>query len=331
MTLGSARRGTPAWRKVRADDGTRIAWRVDAPDGSHGIRTRLPAPLAQTVVPTVVLCNGIACDDGYWDAIWPRLVERGRVIRWHYRGHGRSDTPEDLEQTSVAAVVDDLFAVLEAAGEGPVVLVGHSFGVQVVLEAWHRRPDAVAGIVAVAGAPGHPLGTVSGRNPAALLFPVMQTVTAPVAGMVTAVAGAAMRSPIGYWTGRAIGGIGPDAPRAAMRSYFDHVAARDLPTLLRMFAAMQDHDRSDVLEELTVPVTIVAGEADRMTPQRVAEAMADRVPEARLVLVPGATHVLPVEAPEIVAAEVHRMLDRLRPTGTDDARAGRRAPVTAAS
>ncbi|MGH3665943.1 MAG: alpha/beta fold hydrolase, partial [Egibacteraceae bacterium] len=137
------------WRAVRSFDATPIAWRLDAP----------PDPLADTV--PLVLCNGIACSDSYWRDCVESLARTRQVLRWDYRGHGRSDPPADPSRVGVAAVVGDLVATLEAAGLGTVALMGHSYGVQVVLEAVRALPDRVGGVVAVAGAPGAPLRRVA--------------------------------------------------------------------------------------------------------------------------------------------------------------------------
>lgn len=276
------------WSRVTAADGTAIAWRGDGPVDA----------------PTVVLCNGIACDDGYWSRVWPRLADGVRVVRWHYRGHGRSARPADPAGVTVATVVEDLLAVLEAAGAGSAVLVGHSYGVQVVCEAYRVAPRRVDGLVAVAGGYGHPLGTVRGRDPAAVVGPVVQRLLTPTSRMAAPLVRAGLRSPLSYWAGRAIGGVGPRAPRPLLRGYFDHVAALELDVLVRMLLAMQAHTSVDVLPTITVPTTVVAGSRDGMTPPRVARRMADTVPGARLVELPAATHVLPIEEPGAVADEI---------------------------
>ncbi len=276
------------WQRVLSHDGTAIAWRVDGPADA----------------PAVVLCNGIACDDGYWTAVWPRLAEEVRVVRWHYRGHGRSDRPANPEEVIVSSVVRDLLAVMAAAGLDDAVLVGHSYGVQVVCETFRADPGVVRGLVAVAGAYGHPLGTVLGRNTGAMVFPLLELAMWPAPRAAAALVRAGLRSPLAYWTGRLIRGIGPDAPREVMDEYFEHVAALDLDVMLRMFRAMQEHTSADVLPSIDVPTTVIAGGRDGMTPPRFARSMAEAVPGARLVELPEATHVLPVEEPDRVVAEV---------------------------
>lgn len=290
---------TPAgWQHARSRDGTGIAWRADGPADA----------------PVVVLCNGIACDDVYWSRVWPDLAADHRVVRWHYRGHGRSEPPANREEVFVSSIVRDLEAVVAAAGVDRAVLVGHSFGVQVIAEAFRARRDLVAGLVAVAGAFGHPLGTLRGRDPGVLLFPLIELATWPAPRALTGILRAGLRSPVAYWVGRAIGGVGSDAPRETMHEYFAHVAQLDPLVLLPMFRAMQAHSSADVLPTIDVPTIVLSGAADGMTPPRRASRMARTIPGAELIELPRATHVLPIEEPEEVAEAVRRVVARAEPS-----------------
>lgn len=288
----------PGWRVTSSHDGTRLAWRVDGPAGA----------------PAIVLCNGIACDDGHWSLVWRTLARRYRVVRWHYRGHGRSAAPANPEEVYVSSTVRDLLAVAEAAGVARALLVGHSFGVQVACETWRFAPRLVAGLVAVAGAAGTPLGTVLGRNVAALLFPALAAGRWPARRLADGVTARMVRSPAAYWTGRLIGGIGPAAPRGQLDRYFRHLAAMDPELLLRMGRAMQEHSSADLLPSIDVPAVVLAGGADRMTRPRHGRTLAASLPDARYVEVDGATHVLPIERPDAVVAAVDDVAGRARAT-----------------
>lgn len=286
------------WRWTQGLDGSTIAWRRDGPaNGSTGT--------------PVALCNGIACSTDYWTTIAADLATGRPVLQWDYRGHGRSDVPARPDATTVEDLVGDLVAVLGAAGTDRAVLVGHSFGVQVVLEAARRLPStAVAAVVAVAGAPGAPLprGT-----------------TRPVVGPLELIARAHdrrperagdvwrawWRSPVPHMLARAIGGTSAAAPPAVMTSYYEHVSTRDVGVLLAMLRAMQDHDASDVVPQLQVPLLALAGDADRLTPLPVMASLALGAPDGELVVCHGGTHTLPAERPEWVVAQLEPLLERV--------------------
>lgn len=284
--------GTAAWQQLRSFDGTAIAWRADGFQAQ-----RLP----------VVLCNGIACSDEYWQHIVAPLAADRRVVRWDYRAHGRSGAPADPQQVTVTAVARDLEAVMAAAGIQQAVLVGHSFGVQVALEAARSLGERAAGLVVIAGAPGAPLRVV----PALLGLPVATVLGAAAPSLFGAAWQRACRSPSAYWIARTLGATTRNAPRDVMDAYFAHVEHLDPATMLRMLGAMQAHSAADVLDGLTVPLLAIAGDADALTPVRTMRQMTLRAPDAELEVVAGGSHTLPAEQPAAVLAAMTPFLARV--------------------
>lgn len=79
-------------------------------------------------------------------------------------------------------------------------------------------------------------------------------------------------------------------------------------------AGMRDRpDRSGVLEGVSVPVSIIVGELDVVTPVADSEAMADACPHAGLVVLPGIGHLAPMEAPDAVNQALDALWSGTRP------------------
>ena len=78
-------------------------------------------------------------------------------------------------------------------------------------------------------------------------------------------------------------------------------------------AAMRDREGSEsLLPALAgLPTLVVAGEADTLTPPDQARVMAQAIPGAQLVVVPGAAHLPPMEQPAETTALLRRFLDSL--------------------
>ena len=101
--------------------------------------------------PVVTLTHGVSLDHRTFDAQVGALVDGGyRTLTWDIRGHGASQ-PMGPEM-SIALVVEDLIAVLDALEIERSVLVGQSFGGMVIQDALDRYPHRVSGL-AVVGAP----------------------------------------------------------------------------------------------------------------------------------------------------------------------------------
>jgi pimeloyl-ACP methyl ester carboxylesterase len=95
----------------------------------------------------VVLISGLGDSTLTWAPILPRLAASCRVIAYDRPGMGASPSiegPRSLER--MAAEVAQL---IESLNDGPVVLVGHSLGGLIAVEAFRRSPDLVAGLVLV--------------------------------------------------------------------------------------------------------------------------------------------------------------------------------------
>ncbi len=104
--------------------------------------------------PGVVFLPGFRSDMGGTKALALReaLAARGRsLLRFDYSGHGAS--AGRFEDGTIGAWADDAAAVLDALTEGPQILVGSSMGGWIALLLALRRPDRVAGILALAPAP----------------------------------------------------------------------------------------------------------------------------------------------------------------------------------
>ena len=99
----------------------------------------------------------------------------------------------------------------------------------------------------------------------------------------------------------------PAIPRwTASRQHDAHVQgmagrAGDAGLTLALLALANRPDRREVLPRLVQPVTAVWGEVDPITPRTWVAEIADGVPHGRLVVVPTASHLVPLDAPEALA------------------------------
>ena len=120
----------PAPRTVRAADGVPIAYDVRGQGKA-----------------AVVLLHCWACDRSFWKEQVEPLSRSFRVVTVDLGGHGASG--DGRAAWTVAGLGGDVQAVVEALKLDPVVLVGHSLGGAVALDAARRMPGRVRGVVAV--------------------------------------------------------------------------------------------------------------------------------------------------------------------------------------
>lgn len=279
-------------RRLTSFDGTRIAYRVW---GEETERT------------PVLFCSGIGCNDVYWTEIAPALSEERRVVTWDYPYHGDSGPPGEESEITVGSLARHAHAIVEETSLSPPAVGGHSMGVQVAFEFYRLFPRETAALLPIAGPFQRTVGSLYGTGVGSLILTLLSaaTRTSPEA---TAVAWRVLLDPrLADPIGR-VGGLIGHTPKPVMEEYFRHIAGVDLPGLLEMFRLGQEHSARDLLPHIEVPVLIVHGTADVMTPFYLAEEMARRIPDAELVAVPGGAHTLPAEDPDRITAVVQTFL-----------------------
>ncbi|MFD5772830.1 alpha/beta fold hydrolase [Streptomyces fungicidicus] len=274
-------------------DGARLHVEVHGPDGA----------------PAVVLAHGWTCSTAFWAAQIRDLSADHRVIAYDQRGHGR--TPAS-PACSTEALADDLEAVLTATlGPGErAVIAGHSMGGMTVMAAATRpafRAHAAAVLLCSTGssrlvAESTVLPLRPGRLRTWLTGRILGS-RAPL-GPVTPLARRILR----YGTmGPA---SAPDMVEACARIV--HACPR---AVRHSWSHVLDRlDLDDGVRQLRVPVEIVAGAADRLTPPVHARVIAAALPHCVGVTeLPGVGHMTPVEAPgqvtrrirDLAAAHIH--------------------------
>lgn len=278
-------------RYAIAADGTRIWWR-SAGQGS----------------PAVLLCDGISCAGYIWRHLFPAIAERRRVLHWNYRGHGRSDVPRDVERVSLLDCAKDAFAVLDAAGEPSAVLAGHSMGVQVCLEAHRLHPERVRALALLCGVPGRVLDHFHGRPFLANSFPYIEQAVLRAPRLARWCFRRLLATELAVQIGLRFEVNRQLLPRADLERYLAEAAEVDVVTYARMLAAAAQHDASDHLPEVRVPVLVVAGEKDTWTPFSISTRMHAAIAGSDLLVLPAGSHTGPLEHPELVALRLEKFL-----------------------
>ncbi|HYJ08168.1 MAG TPA: alpha/beta hydrolase [Polyangiaceae bacterium] len=262
-------------------------------------------------VPTALLCDGLVCDGYIWRYLWDDLAELGPVAHFHYRGHGRSGLPIDRDRVDVVAHAADMNAVREHLGDPEVVLVGHSLGTQVCLEAYRARPERVRGLVLLCGSFGRVTHTFKGSELLSNVLPNIQEFSSRHPRLLRALwARVPVRAALKL--GILLGDIDPNKVRVEdVEPYFRHALHVDFTLFARMLQAAGEHSAQDLLPEIRVPTLVVAGSRDTFTPPEVSVAMAEAIPGARLELVAGGSHILPLEEQDKVRNLVRDFLASL--------------------
>ncbi|MEU1184407.1 alpha/beta hydrolase [Streptomyces sp. NPDC005820] len=318
-----ALRGTPG--KAIADDGTELYYEVDDVEpqgGPAGRRRRLFGRKAPLPV-TVVFSHGYCLTQDSWH--FQRAALRGvvRTVHWDQRSHGRSARGAAQLRDDVPLTIDqlgrDLKAVIDAAApEGPIVLVGHSMGGMTVMALAAQYPEFLRErVVATAfvGTSSGRLGEVNFGLPVAGVNAVRRVLPGVLKalGQQAALVEKGRRATADLFAGiiKRYSFASKDVDPAVARFAERMIEGTPIDVVAEFYPAFTDHDKTEALGLFTgMPVLVLAGTGDLVTPSEHSEAIADALPGAELVLVPDAGHLVMLEHPEVVTDRLADLLAR---------------------
>lgn len=264
----------------------------------------------------MLLCDGIGCDGYVWRYLKHDLGTRF-AVHPHYRGHGRTAAPRDASRVTIEDLADDVACVLDDALLDRAVLIGHSMGVQVALEAYRRHPSRVAGLVLLCGAPSHPLKTFRGSAKLEELLPTIQKWVHRVPGVINRLSRALLPTRLAYEVASRLEIRRELVEPADFMPYLEGMARIDSRLFLAMLTSAGQHSADELLPLVKVPTLVVAGSRDGFTPPERSRAMAQAIPAAELLEIPNGSHTAPIEQPHLVDWTIRDFLTRRIDAGAD--------------
>lgn len=237
--------------------------------------------------PVVVLGPSLGTDLGLFDPQVSVLSAHYRVIRYDLRGHGGSEVPTG--PYTIQALAEDVLALLDELGVRRFSYIGVSIGGAIGqwLGVHHSgRLDSLAILASAAqfsDPPGWWARAEQVRDEGTEFLVPSRT---------------------GAWFTES---FAKDQPQQARR-LLDMLRATPREGYAGCCEAIAAYDLREHLNQIAVPTMVLAGQDDPATPVETCRAIADRIPGADLRVVSGASHLLNVEAPDVVNAAIDEHL-----------------------
>lgn len=245
-----------------------------------------PGGSARLAVPPVVFIHGLIMDNlsSFYYTLAPTIARKRDVVLFDLRGHGLSERTADGYR--VEDGVADLIGILDALGiDGPVHLVGNSYGGTIALAAALSHPRRVAGLVLIEGHPAFSgWGAEMGDDLADL------------------VGGFSRPHMHEYLTSK--------APRYLRRMA---KTAEDLVTVSSMREDLRSSRPTDPedLAAISCPTLLLYGENSDIIDR--AYVLNEAIPQSELRIIDGCSHALLMETPAEMCRQVDEWLDEQAP------------------
>jgi non-heme chloroperoxidase len=245
--------------------------------------------------PPVVLLPGPTDSWRSYQPMLDALPSSVRAVAVSQRGHGDSGKPASGYR--VEDFADDVSLLLDALGIDRAVLIGHSGSCLVARRVAIERPDRVAGLVLEAS-------------------PLVLQGDPGLTGFVESVV-AGLEDPIDPVFARTL--VADTSSSSLPAGLLDELVAEVLKVPAHvwreMFAALLRYDDLEALPRIQVPTLLLWGDGDALVPRQAQEELLRRLPNATLVVHPGAGHTPRWEDPARVATAVVGFVERLARAG----------------
>ncbi len=229
----------------------------------------------------VLLIMGLSFPLEMWSRVLPEISSRYRAILFDNRGVGRSDVPRG--PYSIKAMARDAAAVMDAAGVPSAYVMGASMGGMIAQELCLQYPERVKALLLGCTS----CGGLRARPPNLRKMPLFRN-----------------------WSGM----TNEERARAVIPILYSdktpkHIIEEDIAVRLERYPTMRGTLYQALgipfwssygrLPRIKVPTLILHGDHDRILPIANGRRVAERIPGAKLVVIPGAGHMLMSDQPEL--------------------------------
>ncbi len=240
--------------------------------------------------PPVTLIHGVGSYLESWDGVIAALGGGYQFLRYDLRGHGASPKPPG--PYTLDDFVDDLAALLDARGIESTHLTGFSLGGLIAQAFALAHPDRLRSLTLIS--------TVAGRTDAEKAAVQRRATTLAEKG-----AGTHLTDAVDRWFTEDFIASRPDVLEERRRRSLNN----DPDCYAAAYRVLADYDLAGRLPEITTPTLVMTGENDVGSTPRMADLIADRIPDSRLHIFPRLKHSVLLEAPDQVAAQMRPFLE----------------------
>jgi 3-oxoadipate enol-lactonase len=257
----------------------------------------------------ILVVNGPGADYRAWKDFFEEFSDTYRIVTWDLRGffHSRaaSNAPSRLGPEAHA---EDVWAILQDCGRSEAIFVGWSLGVQILLETYRQHADAFRALIAVNGSYGRPFERSQNLRGASALQRITDWLPEEPEIMSEGIRFLETHPSL-LQAAKALHLVSPVLNVDRFMEIAVAFRSVNLAVYRQTLQAFAVHDAESVLAVIRCPTLFFCGRRDPLMPARYSETMARRVLRSELLVVPIASHYIPVEFGEYLNLKVEAFLE----------------------
>ena len=259
----------------------------------------------------LIFVYGLVCSSLHWTYQIEYFRHTHQAVWFDYRGHQNSETPADMSSLNIESLGKDLGRVLDELKIDKAVIIGHSMGVNAVLEFYRQQPNRFEAMVLANGTSKRPLENIFHINFSQKGFELIRKAHEISPEWVNKLWRLNEKNPFTEWLIR-LGGFNPLlSAREDVALYVKQVSEMDPAVFIKFIESYEHYDATAWLHEIKVPTLILAGEHDHITPLPQQQLLHQLIPGSELEIVKHGSHCSQMDLPELVNLKIERFLRKL--------------------
>ncbi len=284
-------------------DGTQIFYSIEGESVDH----RVP----------LVFCYGLVCSSLHWTYQIEALCKTHQTIWFDYRGHHHSGPLSDLESLTFSNIVQDLHLLLDHLKIPRIILLGHSMGVNIVLEYYRQYPEQVDALVLISGTARRPLETFFHHNAFEAGFQLFARLYQWAPQWGSWFWKSCRNNPF-IRTLVTLGGFNRLlTPREDIELYIKQAIDIGPEIFFQMISQYNQHDAISWIHMIQCKTLILAGQLDQVIPLSQQECLHQLIPKSQLEMIPQGSHCPQMDLPDQVIQSIEKFLLFVRTEETD--------------
>ncbi len=278
----------------RSFDGVRLYYAVEGPKDA----------------PPLLFCYGLVCSKLQWKYQMEHFKKTHRVIYMDYRAHCQSAVPTNRSSVTIENLARDLGTLCEELNLPPLPIIGHSLGVNVILDFYRLYPDRVSALVLANGTPKDPFETMFHHNILQVFFPLILLANRMAPDVLEKFWKSQGENKINQFFIAIAGFNRKYAKQEDINEYLRLTSTVPLGIFLNLLGDFMSYDCTHWLEEVRVPTLIISGGQDLITPPINQRIMKELIPRSILETIPEGSHCPQMEQIDLVNNMLEKFLEK---------------------
>lgn len=257
----------------------------------------------------LVLVYGIACIINHWHHQIEYFANNYQVITFDLRGHQKSNPVINMDELTMDALSKDILGMLKHLGIKKAHFAGHSFGAPVILNTYAMNPDVFLSMTFINGFAKNPIKGMFGLDVVEPFFYFVKSQYEHQPLLWNSLWKMAVDNPMSMYLAALAGGFNLKVTHFKdIEVYMRGVARLNLQVFLKLFEELMRYDGETVLPTIEVPVLVIAGEKDMVTPLRFQYHFKETIKHSEFVLVPYGSHCTQLDFPDYTDLKMEKFL-----------------------